>query len=128
MYRWGGILMAPSSFSSGMDTCCYSIATAFTIVATPDNYQGNGASLCEIFITFSVLFQSYILDPEDFEHKQLFKLIESMLEYEPNHRIKLCDALKDRFFRRLYKEEPEPEEPPTEGDGEERARSHSLSR
>jgi len=51
---------------------------------------------CEVCATF----QRYIgTDTE--EHRQLFSLIEKMLEYEPAQRILLADALDHAFFNGL---------------------------
>ena len=58
------------------------------------------------------------------EHRQLFDLVEKMLEYDPQHRISCSDALKHPFFDKL----PADKKGPDGSKNEERARSHSLSR
>ena len=58
------------------------------------------------------------------EHRQLFDLVEKMLEYDPIHRITGSDALKHQFFDKLPAEKKGEVEPKNE----QRARSHSLSR
>jgi len=63
----------------------------------------------------------YLMGDTD-EHRQLFDLVEKMLEYDPQHRITLHDALKHPFWDGLTPEEravPKMES---------RERSHSLSR
>ncbi|MCP6116973.1 hypothetical protein NL387_27175, partial [Klebsiella pneumoniae] len=60
----------------------------------------------------------YLLNNNE-EARQLFDLIARMLEYEPSQRVTLRDALKHPFFNKL---------PPHQRLGNERARSHSLSR
>lgn len=60
----------------------------------------------------------YILDESE-EHRQLFDLIEKMLEFDPRHRIELSEALKHPFFDKLS---------PEEKTFTERERSHSVSR
>jgi CDC-like kinase len=58
------------------------------------------------------------------EHRLLFDLIEKMLEYDPQHRITLADAIKHPYFDKL-----EPElRGPAKKNGASRERSHSLSR
>lgn len=39
------------------------------------------------------------------DHRQLFDLIEKMLEYDPSQRIRLYDALKHPFFDKLTPEQ-----------------------
>nr|XP_027201436.1 dual specificity protein kinase CLK2-like [Dermatophagoides pteronyssinus] len=43
----------------------------------------------------------YILQPDNEDHRNLFDLISQLLEYEPNNRLSLQDALDHPFFKRL---------------------------
>jgi len=55
------------------------------------------------------------------EHRQLFDLIEKMLEYDPTDRISLADAMHHQFFSKLI-------QPTRTDEAEDRGRSHSISR
>ena len=68
-----------------------------------------------------------IKDSED--HRQLFDLIEKMLEYDPLHRIALHDAMRHLFFSKLTPEQ-RGRTGGANGDGDmgRDTRSHSLSR
>ncbi|XP_011688112.1 PREDICTED: probable serine/threonine-protein kinase clkA isoform X2 [Wasmannia auropunctata] len=69
----------------------------------------------------------YILSDEE-EHRQLFNLIQRMLEYEPSQRITLKDALTHPFFDALPASQRLPD-PRAAGDSQQsHERSHSLSR
>jgi CDC-like kinase len=57
------------------------------------------------------------------EHRQLFDLIEKMLEYDPTERITLAEAIRHPYFAKLT---PEQLFPPDSA--EQRDRSHSISR
>lgn len=75
-------------------------------------------------LMFSLLsFQRYMLSDSD-EHRQLFDLIEKMLEYDPQHRMTAEESLKHTFFDKLPADKKDLEI----AKSEERARSHSLSR
>ena len=56
------------------------------------------------------------------DHRDLFDLIEKMLDYDPASRITLGDALKHEFFDKL------PREQRLESKNARNERSHSLSR
>lgn len=43
----------------------------------------------------------YIMQPDNEEHRNLFDLISQLLEYEPNNRLTLANALDHPFFKRL---------------------------
>ena len=78
--------------------------------------------------SISVPFQRYLQGDTD-EHRQLFDLIEKLLEYDPLHRITLKEAIKHPFFEKLPAEQKVCSgHPPLEDSSEKRARSHSLSR
>ncbi|XP_011159153.2 probable dual specificity protein kinase madd-3 isoform X1 [Solenopsis invicta] len=65
---------------------------------------------------------------DDEEHRQLFDLIQRMLEYEPSQRITLKDALIHTFFDALPASQRLPD-PRAAGDSQQsHERSHSLSR
>ncbi|XP_070171781.1 dual specificity protein kinase CLK2 isoform X4 [Polyergus mexicanus] len=65
---------------------------------------------------------------DDEEHRQLFDLIQRMLEYEPSQRITLKDALTHQFFDALPASQRLPD-PRAAGDSQQpHERSHSLSR
>ncbi|KAL6439149.1 hypothetical protein ACFW04_003833 [Cataglyphis niger] len=65
---------------------------------------------------------------DDEEHRQLFDLIQRMLEYEPSQRITLKDALTHPFFDALPASQRLPD-PRAAGDSQQsHERSHSLSR
>nr|XP_033322407.1 serine/threonine-protein kinase Doa isoform X5 [Megalopta genalis] len=65
---------------------------------------------------------------DDEEHRQLFNLIQKMLEYEPSQRIVLKDALAHPFFDALPAHQRLPD-PRAAGDSQQpHERSHSLSR
>ncbi|XP_011876056.1 PREDICTED: dual specificity protein kinase CLK2 isoform X6 [Vollenhovia emeryi] len=65
---------------------------------------------------------------DDEEHRQLFDLIQRMLEYEPAQRITLKDALIHTFFDTLPASQRLPD-PRAAGDSQQsHERSHSLSR
>jgi len=64
----------------------------------------------------------YLMGDSD-EHRQLFDLIERMLEYDPQHRITMEEAIRHPFFDKLTMEEKSGN-PKVEV----RERSHSLSR
>lgn len=69
----------------------------------------------------------YLLSEED-EHKQLFDLIQRMLEYEPSQRITLKDSLSHPFFD-LLPASWKLNEPRTGSESQQtHERSHSLSR
>ncbi|KAG7190547.1 hypothetical protein KM043_006647 [Ampulex compressa] len=69
----------------------------------------------------------YLLS-DDEEHRQLFDLIQRMLEYEPSQRIVLKDALTHPFFDALPASQRLPD-PRAAGDSQQtHERSHSLSR
>ena len=64
------------------------------------------------------------------EHRQLFDLIEKMLEYDPAHRITLHEACKHPFFAKLTPEQKglaSARHGAEAGDSRD-TRSHSLSR
>lgn len=44
----------------------------------------------------------YNMSPESEDHRQLFELICGLLEYEPNNRLTLPEALDHQFFRKLH--------------------------
>jgi len=50
------------------------------------------------------VLQRYISTDSE-EHRQLFDLIEKMLEYEPTHRICLSESLHHPYFDRLSREQ-----------------------
>ncbi|KAL6260184.1 hypothetical protein P5V15_007718 [Pogonomyrmex californicus] len=65
---------------------------------------------------------------DDEEHRQLFDLVQRMLEYEPSQRITLKDALTHPFFDALPASQRLPD-PRAAGDSQQsHERSHSLSR
>ncbi|XP_018318083.1 dual specificity protein kinase CLK2 isoform X3 [Mycetomoellerius zeteki] len=65
---------------------------------------------------------------DDEDHRQLFDLIQRMLEYEPSQRITLKDALTHSFFDALPASQRLPD-PRAAGDSQQsHERSHSLSR
>ncbi|XP_024878345.1 dual specificity protein kinase CLK2 isoform X4 [Temnothorax curvispinosus] len=65
---------------------------------------------------------------DDEEHRQLFDLVQKMLEYEPSQRITLKDALTHPFFDALPASQRLPD-PRAAGDSQQsHERSHSLSR
>ncbi|XP_020291528.1 probable serine/threonine-protein kinase clkA isoform X1 [Pseudomyrmex gracilis] len=65
---------------------------------------------------------------DDEEHRQLFDLIQRMLDYEPSQRITLKDALMHPFFDALPASQRLPD-PRAAGDSQQsHERSHSLSR
>ena len=69
------------------------------------------------------MLQRY-LQGDDEEHRQLFDLLERMLEYDPEHRIKLPEVMRHPFFDKLT-----PEQKCLQANnGDVRERSHSLSR
>ncbi|XP_015588385.1 serine/threonine-protein kinase Doa isoform X2 [Cephus cinctus] len=70
----------------------------------------------------------YLLS-DDEDHRQLFDLIQRMLEYEPSQRITLKDALTHSFFDALPASQRLPD-PRAAGDHSQQSheRSHSLSR
>ncbi|XP_032687860.1 uncharacterized protein LOC116852012 isoform X2 [Odontomachus brunneus] len=69
----------------------------------------------------------YMLSDDD-EHRQLFDLIQRMLEYEPSLRITLKDSLTHSFFDALPASQRLPD-PRAAGDSQQtHERSHSLSR
>ena len=73
-------------------------------------------------------FQRYLQGDTD-EHRQLFDLIEKLLEYDPLHRTTLKEAIKHPFFEKLPAEQRVCSgHPILEGNSEKRERSHSLSR
>lgn len=55
------------------------------------------------------------------EHRQLFDLIEKMLEYDPTDRISLADAMHHQFFSKLN-------QPTRTDEAGDRDRAHSISR
>ncbi|XP_019698901.1 dual specificity protein kinase CLK2 [Harpegnathos saltator] len=65
---------------------------------------------------------------DDEEHRQLFDLVQRMLEYEPSQRITLKDSLTHSFFDALPASQRLPD-PRAAGDSQQtHERSHSLSR
>ncbi|XP_011630430.1 uncharacterized protein LOC105422653 [Pogonomyrmex barbatus] len=65
---------------------------------------------------------------DDEEHRQLFDLVQRMLEYEPSQRITLKDSLTHPFFDALPASQRLPD-PRAAGDSQQsHERSHSLSR
>ncbi|XP_012215873.1 dual specificity protein kinase CLK1 isoform X2 [Linepithema humile] len=65
---------------------------------------------------------------DDEEHRQLFDLVQRMLEYEPSQRVTLKDALTHPFFDALPASQRLPD-PRAAGDSQQsHERSHSLSR
>ena len=54
------------------------------------------------------------------DHRQLFDLVERMLEYDCDDRIALCDALRHPYFGKLSTS--------SDGGQQDRERSHSISR
>ncbi|XP_076301261.1 CDC like kinase darkener of apricot [Lasioglossum baleicum] len=65
---------------------------------------------------------------EDEEHRQLFDLIQKMLEYEPSQRIVLKDALTHPFFDALPAHQRLPDLRAAGDTQQPHERSHSLSR
>ena len=60
------------------------------------------------------------------EHRQLFDLIEKMLDYDPARRITMSEGMRHPFFSKLS---PEQRGSVQAGpSSEDRERSHSLSR
>lgn len=47
-----------------------------------------------------LMFQRY-MQSNDAEHRELFDLVQRMLEYEPSQRITLAESLKHPYFERL---------------------------
>lgn len=75
----------------------------------------------------NLLLQRYMLS-DDEEHRQLFDLIQKMLDYEPSQRITLKDALSHPFFDDLPAHQ-RLTDPRAAGDSQQtHERSHSLSR
>ncbi|KAL0106161.1 hypothetical protein PUN28_016113 [Cardiocondyla obscurior] len=73
------------------------------------------------------LLHRYMLS-DDEDHRQLFDLVQRMLEYEPSQRITLKDALTHPFFDSLPAAQRLPD-PRAAGDSQQsHERSHSLSR
>jgi len=62
------------------------------------------------------------------EHRQLFDLIEKMLEYDPLHRIDLVDAMKHPFFSKLTPQQKGRTSLSADDEAGRDTRSHSLSR
>jgi len=60
------------------------------------------------------------------EHRQLFDLIERMLEYDPSRRISMHESMRHPFFDKLTSEQRGPQV--NRNSVESRERSHSLSR
>ncbi|XP_076758877.1 CDC like kinase darkener of apricot isoform X2 [Xylocopa sonorina] len=65
---------------------------------------------------------------DDEEHRQLFDLIQKMLEYEPSQRITLKDALTHSFFDALPAHQRLPDLRAAGDSQQSHERSHSLSR
>ncbi|KAK9303698.1 hypothetical protein QLX08_004696 [Tetragonisca angustula] len=65
---------------------------------------------------------------DDEEHRQLFDLIQKMLEYEPSQRITLKDALAHPFFDALPAHQRLPDLRAAGDSQQSHERSHSLSR
>ncbi|XP_031829521.1 CDC like kinase darkener of apricot isoform X2 [Nomia melanderi] len=65
---------------------------------------------------------------DDEEHRQLFDLIQKMLEYEPSQRIVLKDALAHSFFDALPAHQRLPDLRAAGDSQQSHERSHSLSR
>ena len=75
----------------------------------------------------SIFLQRYMLN-DDEENRQLFDLIQKMLDYEPSQRITLKDALTHPFFDELPAHQ-RLTDPRAAGDSQQsHERSHSLSR
>ncbi|XP_017762019.1 PREDICTED: serine/threonine-protein kinase Doa isoform X2 [Eufriesea mexicana] len=72
------------------------------------------------------LHRSMLSDDE--EHRQLFDLIQKMLEYEPSQRITLKDALTHPFFDALPAHQRLPDLRAAGDSQQSHERSHSLSR
>ena len=87
------------------------------------NFELNEASK---FINVCIVFQRYMMKDSE-EHRQLFDLIEKMLEYDPVHRVSLIDAMKHPFFSKLTPEQKGRNSMNDDGSGRD-TRSHSLSR
>lgn len=65
---------------------------------------------------------------DDEEHRQLFNLIQRMLEYEPTQRITLKEALSHSFFDPLPASQRLPDSRAAGDSQQTHERSHSLSR
>ncbi|XP_043601270.1 serine/threonine-protein kinase Doa isoform X2 [Bombus pyrosoma] len=65
---------------------------------------------------------------DDEEHRQLFDLVQKMLEYEPSQRITLKDALAHSFFDALPAHQRLPDLRAAGDSQQSHERSHSLSR
>lgn len=78
-----------------------------------------------LFFIYKLIFllQRY-LSNDDEDHKNLFDLIHLMLEYDPNERITLAEALHHPFFDKIPKHQRLGENK----DDRTHERSHSLSR
>ena len=62
------------------------------------------------------------------DHRQLFDLIERMLEYDPGERMSMVDAVRHPYFAKLAAlAAASPPSDETESDSS-RDRSHSISR
>ena len=57
------------------------------------------------------------------DHRELFDLMERMLDYDPSQRLTMADALRHKFFDGLT-----PEQRGESSHKDSRDRSHSLSR
>lgn len=65
---------------------------------------------------------------DDDDHRQLFDLIQRMLDYEPSQRITLKDALAHPFFDSLPVSQRLPDLRAAGDSQQSHERSHSLSR
>jgi dual specificity protein kinase CLK2/3 len=63
------------------------------------------------------------------EHRQLFDLIERMLDYDPSDRIAMVDAIRHPYFAKLAAAAATTGAHPSDGESDSsRDRSHSISR
>lgn len=68
--------------------------------------RGSRWTACWVFDEILVpLFQHYLRD-KGAEHRQCLELVEMMLDYLPNERITLKEAMKHQFFRPIHKQYP----------------------
>lgn len=68
--------------------------------------RGSQWTACWVFDEILVpLFQHYLRD-KGAEHRQCLELVEMMLDYLPNERVTLKEAMKHQFFRPIHKQFP----------------------
>ena len=77
---------------------------------------------CMITCCFTFCPQRYLMSDSD-EHRQLFELIERMLEYDPSQRITMREALAHQYFDKLSAQQRGHSNAHSDRD-----RSHSISR